>query len=102
MYLGSNLKVLRNRKGLSQEALAAELGIKRTTLNNYENTMVLNPTVELLFKMAGYFNLSLDVLIKTDLSTFSDRQLDDLEKGFDAYITGSKLRILTTTVDTKN
>ena len=102
MFLGSNIKVLRNRRGLSQEALAAELEIKRTTLNNYENTAVLNPTIELLFKIADFFGVSLDVLIKKDLSTFSERQFAELEKGYDAYITGSKLRVLTTTVDTKN
>lgn len=102
MYLGSNIKVLRNRKGLSQEALAAELDIKRTTLNNYENTAVLNPTIELLFKIAGFFGVSLDVLIKVDLEKFSERQFAELEKGHDAYITGSKLRVLTTTVDAKN
>src|ERR1700757_5057347 len=99
MYLGNNIKVLRNRKGLSQEALAAELDIKRTTLNNYENTSVLNPTLELLLKIANFFNVSMDVLIKSDLEKFSERQFEELEKGNDAYITGSKLRILTTTVN---
>lgn len=102
MYLGNNIKVLRNRKGLSQEALAAELDIKRTTLNNYENTSVLNPTLELLLKIANFFNVSMDVLIKSDLEKFSERQFEELEKGNDAYITGSKLRILTTTVNDKN
>ena len=102
MYLGNNIKVLRNRKGLSQEALAAELDIKRTTLNNYENTSVLNPTLELLLKIAGFFNVSMDVLIKIDLEKFSERKFEELEKGNDAYITGSKLRILTTTVNDKN
>ena len=102
MFLGSNIKVLRNRKGLSQETLAEELGIKRTTLNNYENTTVLNPTLELLFSIADFFGVSLDVLVKKDLEKFSERQFTELEKGNDAYITGSKLRILTTTVNEKN
>ena len=102
MYLGSNIKHLRNRKGLSQEALAAELDITRSTVNNYENTMVLNPTVELLFNFSDYFNISIDVLIKKDLEKFSERQLQELENGFDVFTTGSKLRVLTTTVDNKN
>lgn len=102
MYLGNNIKVLRNRKGLSQEALAAELKIPRTTLNNYENTRVLNPTAEILISIAKYFFVSLDVLLKYDLEKFSEKQFMELEKGNDAYITGSKLRVLTTTVNDKN
>lgn len=102
MPLGNNIKVLRNRKGLSQEALAAELNIPRTTLNNYENTRVLNPTTEIIISIAKYFFVSLDVLLKSDLGKFSEKQFMELEKGNDAYITGSKLRVLTTTVDAKN
>ena len=102
MYLGNNIKILRSRRGLSQDALAKELGIKRTTLNNYENWAVLNPTIELLFRIADFFGVSLDVLIKKDLEKFSERQFIELEKGNDAYITGSKLRVLTSIVNEKN
>lgn len=102
MYLGSNIKHLRNRKGLTQEAAASEFGITRSTLNNYENTIVLNPTADLLVVISKFFNVSIDVLLKTDLTKFSDKQLDDLEKGYDAYTTGTKLRVLATTVDSKN
>lgn len=102
MYLGLNIKLLRIRNGLTQEALASEFGITRSTLNNYENTIVLNPTVEILVSMSKYFNVSIDILLKTDLSKFSNKQLEDLTKGYDAYTTGTKLRVLTTTVDSKN
>ena len=40
MFLGTNIKHLRHRKGLTQEAAANEFGITRSTLNNYENTSV--------------------------------------------------------------
>lgn len=102
MYLGTNIKTLRNANSLTQEALANEFGITRSTLNNYENAIVLNPTAEILVAISTYFNVSIDVLLKTDLTKFSVKQLDDLCKGYDAYTTGSKIRILTTTVDSKN
>ncbi len=102
MFLGSNIKYLRNRKGLTQEAFANEIGATRSALNNYENAIVLNPTAELLIAFSKAFNISVDILLKTDLSKFSEKQLDDLEKGYDVFTTGTKLRILATTVDSKN
>lgn len=102
MFLGSNIKYLRNRKGLTQEAIAGSFGISRSTLNNYENAVVLNPTADILVMISKYFNVSVDVLLKTDLTKFSDRQMEDLEKGYDVYTTGSKLRVLATTVDSNN
>lgn len=102
MFLGNNIKILRTRKGLSQEALASELGIKRTTLNNYENTVVVNPAVEFLISIAKYFFVSLDVILLQNLEKFSEKQFEELERGYDAYITGAKLRVLTTTVNDKN
>ena len=102
MYLGSNIKHLRNRIGVTQEAFANAVGTTRSALNNYENAMVLNPTAELLIAFSKAFNISVDVLLKIDLSKFSDKQLDDLEKGYDVFTTGTKLRVLATTVDANN
>ena len=102
MFLGSNIKIMRTRIGLTQEEIAHEFGVTRSTLNNYENTIVVNPTSEILITISKYFNVSIDVLLKTDLSKFSDKQIDDLTKGYDAYTTGTKIRVLTTTVDSKN
>jgi transcriptional regulator with XRE-family HTH domain len=44
MFLGSNIKLLRTRLGIKQEDLANDLDITRSTINNYENVAVLNPT----------------------------------------------------------
>ena len=44
----------------------------------------------------------MDVLLKIDLTKFSDKQLDDLETGYDNFTTGTKLRVLATTVDANN
>lgn len=102
MFLGSNIKLLRTRLGISQEELANILGSTRSTINNYENVAVLNPTSEMVIAFSTYFNVSIDILYKTDLTKFSEKQLDDLTKGSDIYTTGSKLRVLSTTVDSKN
>lgn len=102
MFLGSNIKLLRTRLGIKQEEMANFIGSTRSTINNYENVAVLNPTSEIVIAFSTYFNVSIDVLYKTDLTKFSEKQLDDLTKGTDIYTTGSKLRVLSTTVDSKN
>jgi transcriptional regulator with XRE-family HTH domain len=101
MYFSSNFKFLRNRKKRSQEEVAAGLGIKRSSINNYENEYAL-PGIDMLPSISKYFGISIDFLLNEDLSTMSESKLRELELGHDAYIKGTKLRILATTVDSKN
>jgi transcriptional regulator with XRE-family HTH domain len=102
VYLGSNVKLLRKRKGRTQDVVAAELGISRSTLNNYENNSVQNPTMELLIKLALYFKVSIDSLVRVNLAQLRESQLSELERGHDVYITGSRLRVLATTTTSDN
>lgn len=101
MYFASNLRLLRKRKGLTQGDLAAGLGIKRPTLNNYENK-VSGPPLDVLTSLADYFGLSMDTLVRVDLSKLTNFQLKDLEGGNDVYVRGSRLRVLTSTVGPDN
>jgi transcriptional regulator with XRE-family HTH domain len=101
MYFASNLKLMRKRRGLTQEDLAGALGIKRPTLNNYENK-VSGPPLDVLTAMSDYFGLSMDTLVRVDLSKLTGFQLKDLEEGNDVYVRGSRLRILTSTVGPDN
>jgi len=101
MYFHSNLKVLRKRKGLTQEELAAHLKIKRPTLNNYEN-QVSQPTLDIQLSVSDFFSISVDTLLKVDLSTYTEFQFEELEKGSSIYTKGTNLRILTSTVGADN
>ncbi|MDP2385648.1 MAG: LexA family transcriptional regulator [Bacteroidota bacterium] len=98
MFLSNNLKVLRKRKGLTQDEAAEAMKISRTKVNAYENEHS-EPTIESLVMLAAFYNLNVDTIIKTDLSKLSDKQFEELENGFDSYISGSKLRVLASTVD---
>jgi len=51
-----------------------------------------------LVSFSKYFNLSIDTLLKVDITKLSESQLGELERGYDAYVKGSNLRVLTTTV----
>ena len=101
MYFAANIKFLRKRKGRTQDDVAFAMNLKRPTLSGYENG-VAQPGIEILISFSGYYNVSIDNLLKLDLSRLSESQLGELERGYDAYIKGSNLRILATTVDNKN
>lgn len=55
----NRLEELRRIKGISQEQLAAELGVSRQTIGSLENGRY-NPSIILAFKIARYFNLSIE------------------------------------------
>lgn len=101
-FWASNIRFLRNRKGFNQDDMAAHLGISRSKLNAHENGQTINPTIEDLINFSGYFKLSIDNLIRTNLAKMSELKLRELEAGNDTYITGTKLRVLATTVDANN
>jgi transcriptional regulator with XRE-family HTH domain len=101
MYFSSNIKFLRKRKGRTQDEVAAALNLKRSTLSGYVNG-VAQPGIEILVSFSGYFNISIDNLIKMDVSKLTASQLGELERGYDAYIKGSNIRILATTVNSAN
>lgn len=97
----SNIKLLRKRRGRTQDEVSFSLGMKRPTLSGYENE-VAQPGIDSLLAFSKYFGISLDTLLKVDLSKLSQSELSQLEKGYDVFISGSKLRVLTTTVDGDN
>ncbi len=75
--------------------------MKRSTLSGYENK-VAQPGIDTLVAFSEYFNIAVDTLIKVDLAELSEYHLNQLERGFDVFIKGSNLRVLTTTIDSQN
>jgi len=58
---GEKLKELRKEFGITQQQLADALNITHSAVALYE-TNANNPSHEILFKMAEYFDISLDEL----------------------------------------
>ncbi|HAH37820.1 MAG TPA: transcriptional regulator, partial [Algoriphagus sp.] len=96
MLIHLNIKFLRKKKALTQESLSEALGISRSKLAGYELT--ITPPLDILVKISEYFGVSLDILIKEDLSSYSEYKLRELLET-DQFLRGRKLRILSTTVD---
>lgn len=101
MYLKSNLKLLRKRKGRTQDDVAFTLSMKRSTLSGYENG-VAEPALGILMAFSKYYKIAIDTMLTVNLESLSESQLFQLENGADVYIRGSKLRILATTVNNSN
>jgi transcriptional regulator with XRE-family HTH domain len=101
MYFTSNIKFLRKRRGRTQDEAAVALNLKRSTLSGYENG-VAQPGIDILVSFSKYFNMSIDTLLKIDITKLSESQLGELERGYDAYVKGSNLRVLTTTIGSDN
>ena len=58
----SRIKQLRQKRGVIQEILAAELGITQLMLSKYERDITLIK-VDILKKIAAYFNVTTDYLL---------------------------------------
>jgi transcriptional regulator with XRE-family HTH domain len=101
-YLSTNLKFLRVRLKNSQEEMAATLGMTRTKIASYEAGNSKNLPIDDLVSISNSFKISIDTLIKVDLKKVGELKLRELESGNDMYVSGTKLRVLATTVDANN
>lgn len=100
-YFGPNLKLLRARRGRSQEEVAIGLDVKRSSWSGYENGSA-EPPLSLLVRISEYFRVSVDRLLKDDLSALSESQLGILERGGEVDLSGRRLRVLATTVNNED
>ena len=57
-----NLKLLRQEYGISQQKLADMIGVSQPSINKYENHNI-EPEIEILKRMADYFNTSIDYIV---------------------------------------
>lgn len=98
--LGENLKTLRRLRNLSQEEVSVMLGIPRSSYSGYENN-VAEPSAALLIKISEVFRVTLDLLLKEDLNSMSEKVLNELDKQ-NGFLEGSNLRILAISTDEDN
>lgn len=83
------LRELRVINNLTQQELADKIDITRFTYCNYENEKT-QPPIDLLIKIANYFNVSLDYLCGNEQTTKDIIYLDNLSKEQKEYISFAK------------
>jgi transcriptional regulator with XRE-family HTH domain len=101
MNVGNNLKLLRKRLKKSQEEVAQDLHLTRSTYSGYENG-VAQPNLENLVLMSNYFKVPIDDLVKKSFEDLSISEWDRIDKGLYADIKGQKLRVLTSITNEAN
>ena len=88
--VNENIRFLRKKKGWTQEKFSNKIGIKRSLVGAYEEGRS-DPRLNNLLKMCEIFEISLDNILKNDVSNLSE---DDYLKSQD-----QKVKVLSITVD---
>ena len=70
----NHLEVLRKARGIKQEELAEAMEVSRQTIGSLENCRY-NPSILLAFKLARYFNLSIE-----DIFIYEEERVENEEK----------------------
>ena len=74
MEFGSKIKALRNKRGITQEALAKAMGVTPQTVSKWENDVTM-PDVALLPELSVFFGITIDELFSLDVK----KQMERLE-----------------------
>ncbi|MFD0762050.1 XRE family transcriptional regulator [Lutibacter aestuarii] len=69
--LSNNIKHLRTLKSLTQEQFAKDLKVSRSRISSYEENRAI-PPIDFLIELSEYFNISMDILIKNDLTSATE------------------------------
>ncbi|WP_160679861.1 helix-turn-helix transcriptional regulator [Clostridium sp. C8-1-8] len=59
----TKIKLLRTERGVTQEDLAIDLGVNRSTISEIERG-TFNPSLKLAFSIANYFNKTVDEIFE--------------------------------------
>ncbi|MBX2905775.1 MAG: LexA family transcriptional regulator [Taibaiella sp.] len=102
IFFHNNIRFLRERRRMSQEELSAELDVSRNKLQALESGKTVNPSAIDFIKFSEFFKVSIDSLMKVDLTKLGELKLKELMAGNDVYMTGSKIRVLAISVDKDN
>lgn len=101
MGIAQNLKLLRKRLSKSQDVVANELGLTRSSYSGYENN-VAQPNLESLVLFSDFYKVSIDDLVRRDFAKLKESEWEKIDKGLHVDLKGQKMRILTSVVDINN
>lgn len=99
-YLSTNIKHLRNTKGLTQEDLARIVDKSRVLVSQWESDS-REITTEDIIKLSNYFNVPMDLLVGSNLA-LNDKPYDEFEILFNKYkniLTESDKAVITTIIN---
>ncbi|MBR2375867.1 MAG: helix-turn-helix transcriptional regulator [Clostridia bacterium] len=71
--LNENIKYLRTQSGMNQVEFAKKMSVTKQCVSNWENDNVL-PSIEMLVRIAKFFNVSTDYLLGIEAKETIDVQ----------------------------
>lgn len=107
MYsFGTKIRDLRKERKLSQDEVAVETGITKSTISKYEHNQI-DPTLSAAKKLADFFSVTLDFLAddnnKQTEFTIPSRYAVAIKKAINENITSEQLEVIITVIsDIKN
>ncbi|WP_250252592.1 helix-turn-helix transcriptional regulator [Chryseobacterium sp. Marseille-Q3244] len=78
-FFGTNIKKIRQVKGLSQKAFADLFDLNRGVISSYEEGRA-EPKIETILKVASHFNLDLDKLLTETLQVNQLASVSDIDQ----------------------
>ncbi len=79
MYLSQNITFLRRRRCLTQSDFAEKIGVEQAAVANWENGN-RTPSIDTLVDISEMFSVTLDDLVKKDLSPVFPKRLRKLRE----------------------
>lgn len=80
MLLNEKITIIRKMNNLTQEGFAEELGVSRQAVSKWKNGTSV-PDVQLLLRIADFYNLTLDQLVRDDfdlpISSLDEKKIAD-------------------------
>ena len=86
--IGKQIKILRNRDGVTQDRLAEALGVTSQAISKWENESGY-PDIEYIVPIANFFNVTVDALFGHDRSESENKikeyceKLDEMHRGWE-------------------
>ena len=86
--IGKQIKLLRNRDGVTQDRLAEALGVTSQAISKWENEIGY-PDIEYIVPIANFFNVTIDALFEHDRSETESKinqyceKLDEMHRGWE-------------------
>lgn len=82
MLLDEKISVIRKMSNLTQEEFAEELGVSRQAISKWENGSSI-PDIQMLIKIADYYNLTLDQLVRDEFDLSMDSCIQAEDEAYD-------------------
>lgn len=73
LHIGANLRILREKRKLTQEELGKEIALSASAVSNIENTLSF-PSIDTLIRLAEFFGVDVDYFLNE-----SNLELEKLE-----------------------